>query len=348
MSFDELLEINNKKLSKQYIESLSKDERIALIDPIFNLLRSIGWIYPDDKSKITKEYKRLIDFQPDLSKNDIFNNSSLATYISKYFCHKFYLATTKNKPTMIDNFNNDGLLKKLIKNRLGLDWIDSNEKGPGVNEAFNLSFKMFIQGQRSMRMVSQISIFKPDVAKYLCMKYSNDGDTIFDYSAGFGARMLGAASCNRKYIGVDPWTIDELENMKNYLNLKDVSLIKNGSENVKLEENSIDFSYSSPPYYDQEVYSNESSQAYSQGEDHFYNVYWRKTLENIKFMLKPNKFFGLNVVNFPKMVDIAKEYFGEPVEEIKLRTVRSHLTKGKANKLAPEKYEPVYIFKNEK
>jgi hypothetical protein len=340
MKYDDILEIDGKKLTKQYIESLSKQERIDLIDPIFNLLRDIGWLYPDDDSYINKEWKRLLDYNPDLSNIDLFNNSSLATKICKYFCKKFYLATENGENTMIDNFNNDDTLKKLIYNRLGLEWIDEDKRGPGVNEAFNLSFRMFVQGQRSTSLVSSISIFKPSIAKYMYLKYSNEGDTVYDYSAGWGGRLLGATSCGRKYIGVDPWTTDELQNMADYLKL-DIRLINDGSENIKLEENSIDFSFSSPPYYNQEYYSKDSNQAYNNGEDYFYNTYWKNTLENVRYMLKPGKWFGLNVKNYPKMLDMAKNIYGEPVELVNLQTVRSHLNKSAGIK----KVEYIYMFK---
>lgn len=349
MKYDDLLEINGNKLTKKYIESLSKQDRLDLIDPIFNLLRQTGWLYPDDDSKIKKEYKRLIDLQIDVNKKDLFNNSSLATGICKYFCKKFYLATDLDshgnaKPTMIDVFNNDLLLKRLIHNRLGLDWIDHDGKGPGVNESFNFSFRMAIQAMRSMRLVPSTSIFKPDIAKYMYTKYSNIGDTVYDYSIGWGGRMLGATSCNRKYIGVDPWTTDEVQKMADYLDLKDVTLINDGSENVRLEESSIDFCFSSPPYAAQEIYSTDKRQAYNNGEDYFYNTYWKKTLENIRYMVKPGKYIGVNVKNFPRMVDMANELFGETVEEVNLRTIRSHL--GKTAGI--EKGESIYMFINNK
>ena len=91
----------------------------------------------------------------------------------------------------------------------------------------------------------------------------------------------------------------------------------------------------------------DKSQAYNQGEDYFYNIYWKQTLENVKFMLKPNKWFGLNILaKYTKMVEMAKEQFGEPVEIVQLRTVRSHLTKNINN--SAEKFEPVYMFRNNK
>ena len=127
--------------------------------------------------------------------------------------------------------------------------------------------------------------------------------------------------------------------MRNYFNI-DCVLIDDVSENVKLKKNSIDFAFSSPPYFDQEFYDDDKKQAYNKGEDYFYNVYWKKTLENIKYMLKPGKIFALNVKNFPLMVEMAKEYF-EFTDILYLRTIRSHLNK----KAGTQKMEGIYIFK---
>lgn len=338
--YDKIAIIDGKPITAQYVKTLNFDERNALVEPLFEYFRKQGWLYPDDPSKIKKNWQKLCDFKPDLTANDLFNNSSLCTDICKYFCHNFYEATERNKATMKEVFADDDKLRFLIKNRLGFDWWDKEDN----DETFNISFRMLIQGMRSSRLVPSISIFKPNIAKYLYMKYSQEGDTVFDYSAGWGGRMLGAASCNRKYIGVDPLTTDELEIIKSFLDLKNVTLIKNGSEHIKLDENSIDFSFSSPPYFDQECYSADITQAYNKDESYFYDTYWANTLNNVKFMLKPGKWFGLNVKNYPKMLDMAIEIFGKPVEEVNLRTIRSHLNKSSGI----EKGEPVYMFKNNK
>jgi hypothetical protein len=344
LKFDEIIEINGNKLTKQYIQSLNKEQRLQLIHPIFDILRQNGFIYMDDINKIDKSYKQLLEFKPDITNPLVFNNSSLATDICKYFCHSFYNTTERDSSNIIDNFNNDEILKRIIKNRLGLDWLEDDKRGPGVNEAFNLSFKMIVfQGQRSMRFVNATSIFKPSIAKYMCMKYSELNDIVGDYSCGFGGRLLGAISCGRKYIGIDPLTVPELQKMADYFNI-DCELINNGSEIYCGEKNSIDLMYSSPPYFDQEYYSKDSSQAYNNGEDYFYNIYWKKTLENAKYMLKPNKWFGVNVKNYPKMLDMTCEIFGSIIEEVQLKTVRSHL-----NKTAGYiKHESIYMFKNNK
>lgn len=346
LKFDQVLEINGNKLTSKYIESLNKEQRIALIDPIFNLLRETKFLYPNDDDKTLKRsYQRLVEDKIDLNVDSVFNNSSLCTNVCKYFCHSFYTTAERGSPNLIEIFDDDKKLKRLIANRMGLDWLEADGKGPGVNEAFNLSFKMMIQGMRSMRMINATSMFKPNIAKFICEKYSNPGDLVGDYSCGFGGRLLGTMAAGRRYIGTDPMTTDELEVMASFFEFKDYKLIKSGSEEYRGEENSFDLYWSSPPYYDQEYYSSDISQAYNKDEDYFYNKYWRGTLENVKFMLKPGKWFGLNITEkYTRMILMAKEIFGDPVEIVKLRTVRSHLTKTSGI----EKFEPLFMFKNNK
>ena len=345
MRFDDIIEIDNKKITKKYVQSLSYKEREDLIEPIFNKLRSVGFLFPDNVNVIKKSYKKICDYNPDLSSKDIFNNSSLGTDICKYFCKSFYFATERNKSILIDVFNDDILLKRIIRNRLGMDWLLDTDECSGVNEAFNFSPKMVIQGMRSMRLVPTISIFKPSIAKFVCLKYSNVGDVVGDYSAGFGGRLLGAVSAGRKYVGTDPLTSFELQNMIDFFNINDhAKVIYSGSEHYVGKENSIDLYWSSPPYFDQEVYSQDPSQAYNNGEDYFYDYYWKNTLKNVKFMLKPQKWFGLNVKNYPRMLDMAISIFGNYKETVTLRTIRSHLTKSAGT----QKEEYIYMFINDK
>lgn len=338
MLFDDTIEIDGIKLTAHYIESLSLDDREKLIDPIFRYFRNLSFIFPDDINKVKQSYKNLCLHVPDLSSKELYNNSSLATDVCKYFCHTFYYATGDARSrNMIELFNDDDVLKRVIDNRLGRKWGDL------TNQSFNFSSKMIIQGMRSMRLINMTSIFKPSIAKYICTKYSNEGDTVYDYSAGFCGRILGAASCNRKYIGADPLTTDDINKAIKELELKNCEAHKIGSEHFCLEENSVDLCFSSPPYYDQEFYSKDETQAYNKGEEYFFNVYWKKTLKNCKYMLKPGKKFVLNVKNQEKMLDMAKEMFILE-DEILLKTVRSHLNK---KNISAVKHESIYIFNND-
>ena len=350
-NYKTIIEINGNKMCKEYIASLNREQREVLVVPMFNYFRGIGFQYPDlEIEKFHEEYKKLCNYYFDISKNDIYNNSSLATCICQYFCRYPLYNSTERKgkklnKTLLENFNDDKTLMNICRNRLGLGWYDEEP-----NSTFNITPKMVMyQGQRSMRLIPQTSFFKPGVAKAIYLKYSQEGDVIFDYSAGFGARALGALSCGRKYIGVDPLTSNEVIDMLKFLDIEEdrYKLIKGGSEDYIGGENSIDFTFSSPPYYDQEYYSSDSSQAYNRGEDYFYNVYWLKTLKNCKFMLKKDKLFALNILaKYDKMVEMAKAEFGDIVDTFYLRTVRSHLNK--TGKEDAQKFEPVYVFRNRK
>jgi len=336
MTFNEIITISGNKLSRKYVESLNKKERIALIEPIFEEFRKNGFLYPDDVEKLLTEWERLNKF---VCADDkiIFNNSSLGTFICRYFCKSFYEATEPKKENMVELFNDDETLKSVIKNRLGIDWYQ--QKGKDDVEAFPISFRQIVQGFRSSRKVPMISMFKPTVAKTLYERYSNIGDTVYDFSMGFGGRLLGAMSCGRKYVGVDPLTADELNVMKKHFNFKNCKLVNGVSEEFYLLRDSIDFVMSSPPYFNQEVYSKDVRQAYNKGEDYFYNVYWSQTLDNIWDMLKPGKIFALNVKNYPKMFEMAENKFNH-IDTMYLRTIRSHLNKTAGT----EKLEPIYIF----
>lgn len=338
--FEEEIIINGNQLTKKYVQSLNKEQREELILPIFNYFRSRGFIYPDNEDKLWSEYKRICNYKCDLDNKEIFNNDSTGTYICKYFCKSFYNGTEKGKKDIIELFNDDECLKKVIRNRLGLDWYQLH--GEDDREAFTISNRQLVQGMRSSRKVSMITIFKPVAAKYIYEKYSMPDDLVYDYSAGFGGRLLGAASCGRRYIGVDPLTSSELRNMIKYFRLNDCNVITDVSENFRMNGESVDLTFSSPPYYDQEVYSSDLSQAYNKGENYFYNTYWAKTLDNCHYMLKPGKIFALNVKNYPKMLDMACDKF-KLIDEIYLRTVRSHLNK----KAGTEKMESIYIFRKE-
>ena len=128
------------------------------------------------------------------------------------------------------------------------------------------------------------------------------------------------------------------------MELKNIKLIQGKSEDIVLEENSIDFAFSSPPYYNIEIYSDNNNQAYNKGEDYFYNTYWNNTLKNIQYMLKPNKCFALNVAGVPKMVDYAKEYFGYIIDTVEFTMPRNQ--NNRKNKQGLNKSEYIYIFRN--
>jgi hypothetical protein len=330
----DIIVVDGKELNSEYLVGLSREEKERLVLPIFNILRNMGWNYPKlTETRLFSEYKSLC-----LSEGSLNNNSSAATNICKHFCESFYRVLNKKGKSIVDIWNDDELLKQVIRNRLVLTWESKND------ENFNITPRMIIQGMRSMSLAPLTSIFKPTIAKYICERYSEPGDLVGDYSAGFGGRLLGAMSSGRRYFGTDPLTSPELQKMIDFYGFKNCNVECIGSENYFGKENFYDLYWSSPPYYNYEIYSKDKTQAYNNGKEYFFDIYWKNTLLNVRYMLKSGKWFGLNVKGVPRMLEMAKDIFGEPKEYVSLDTKRSHLRGNSELK----KIECVYMFKNNK
>lgn len=163
---------------------------------------------------------------------------------------------------------------------------------------------------RSMNTVAEVYNFRPLTARYIYENFVPQNGIVYDYSCGFGGRMLGAAiSANSvKYIGTDPNT----ETHSNLLKLKDF-LVDSGFEATRFEiynecsedfklpelEGKVDAAFSSPPYYDIERYCDEPTQSWIKHRTYssWFNDYMKKTIENIFFYLKPGGKFIINIKN---------------------------------------------------
>lgn len=128
-------------------------------------------------------------------------------------------------------------------------------------------------------------------------------------NCGFGGRMLGALSSknNYKYVGTDPCTetMYHLHELGEYIEMvtgreDSYELHCCGSEDFRGPANSIDFAFSSPPYFNLEVYSDEPTQCYNKFPklEEWLEGYVRATIKNIHHMLKPGHFYAVNIADF--------------------------------------------------
>lgn len=165
----------------------------------------------------------------------------------------------------------------------------------------------FRNSQTSVVNASKVANFSPKTARKIYEKFCPTFNaTILDYSCGFGARMLGCLTSpyNYKYIGIEPnselneqlekfseWVCNSLHRVNN------TALYKTGSEVFHRElVNTVDLSFSSPPYFNLEIYTDEESQSANkdtQYED-WVKYYMIPTIQNIYQYTKPG---GLHLVN---------------------------------------------------
>ena len=164
-------------------------------------------------------------------------------------------------------------------------------------------------------------------AKFLYEHFTEhikDNDiTVYDPSAGWGGRILGAMCTNRRlhYIGTDPNpdNVGRYESVAEFYNThcfqsnpfwgritpNTYSVFTNGSEeiynepNFKKYEGQVDFVFTSPPYFNREQYSQDENQsfkkfsAYEDWRDNFL----KPTLTTAYKMLKDDRYICWNIAD---------------------------------------------------
>jgi hypothetical protein len=209
-----------------------------------------------------------------------------------------------------------------------------------------------------------VSNFRPTAAAALYDRYLPDsGGAVWDMSAGFGGRMLGALSCSRvtKYIGTDPATLtmdglremrDEMLPMMEHLgyHAPEVELHKIGSEDFVPPTDSLDVCMSSPPYSGHERYSDEPTQSYIKfpTNDEWLQGYMRMTLNNCRIGLKRDGFLVINIAGVKRYPALHEDFVALAVANgwRLVETLQLTLSKipGSGKQEASYKYEPIYVF----
>jgi len=219
--------------------------------------------------------------------------------------------------------------------------------------------------RRSLELVTgeNIQNFKPQnaraIVEHLCpVLWGN----IYDYSAGYGGRLLGIGSSNMNYnyTAVDPNT--ETVNYLQYFNslIKQATgvegtIVQSVSEDYQPED--VDLAFSSPPYFNLEKYSDEPTQCMVNYTtlDEWFDGYVVPTMTNIHNGLNNDGVFATNIADYKtygqkEPVEVCERWV-ETAEKIGFKhtgTIKMMLNTrpGVGNdKLAGrEKFEGVYVF----
>jgi intein-encoded DNA endonuclease-like protein/tRNA1(Val) A37 N6-methylase TrmN6 len=306
-----IISYHGKKLSKQNIVKMTSEEKELASDFVFDYFRRYGFPYP----KYTDE-QLILDFANLQNTNctkivnesygrNITRISNAGLKIFKHFSPHFFEMKNSKRPSMVSAFNDDEMLKKVIRNRMGISY----------KETFNITGNMIRQGFKNAHVSFAGSVFKPALVKFVYDNFAPERSTVLDISMGFGQRLLGAMASSKvdKYIGIDPWQcqIEAAKKMTELLGFNSrVEFHQIGSENLNIEQK-VDFCFSSPPFFDKEIYVKEDSQAYSNGLDNFINDWWMKTIENVHRIIITDGTLILNMDNYIGKILISKasKYF---------------------------------------
>lgn len=304
-----------------------------------------------------KELQTLINFDhAKLYENGVIRPTMHAQGLSwSYFPHSWGVRCNDMR-TPEEVFNDPSLFMKAIRKRMKL-----------VTRINDVEIRKALRTKSGAQGVSN---FRPSAAAAIYHHFlPEQGGVVWDMSAGFGGRPLGAMACSRvrKYIGTDPSTLTMagLREMKAKLlpmseelwperPKLEIELHQCGSEDFPPEPESVDLCFTSPPYFDCEKYADEPTQSYIKfpTPEKWMNGFMKQTLANCRRALKPDGHLVINIAGvktYPELVtdfkQLAEDNGWEKTGEAGLQLFRMMGTRKREKGYEVMKTEPLLIFR---
>ena len=285
-------------------EKLDDEGKERMVDEVLAIYREVD-VFPIQyfsEAGVMNEISKCIEYPAKFEGNVVHCGAGIGTVVCNYlFPNLFDVPSqhdlTKDKEgaeTAYLKFKSDEFLRRSIK------FCFSYKNGCPVPTN--------VMG--GLRLVgSTPTNFRPMNAKAIYERFAPKGGTIYDFCCGFGGRLLGCLSSknNYKYVGTDPntETMYNLHRLGEYIEMvtgreDSYELHCCGSEDFRGPANSVDFAFSSPPYFDLEVYSDEPTQCFNKFPvlEDWLEGYVRGTIKNIHHMLKPGCCYAVNIADF--------------------------------------------------
>jgi len=331
-------------------ESYDKDPS-GTIDSVFDLYRSRG-IIPIDyytESGLVNAIREFASAKYNTVQGDVIGlGNNQGQKINRFVFTNMMTAEPKGRGSnsLRDRFLDDAKLKRAI--RICFEFRDGN----------NLVYPTAMRRALELVTGENIQNFKPQnaraIVEHLCPVMWG---RVYDYSAGYGGRLLGITSSNMhyQYIGVDPNT--ETVERLNYLN----SLIPNSgtivqSVSEEYEPEDIDCAFSSPPYFNLEKYSDEDTQCMVRYTtlDEWFDGYVEPSIRKIMGGLSTGGIFATNIADYKtskeeffvvqRWIQTAEKVGFQYQGMIKMM-LNTRPGVGNDKLAGREKYEGVYVFK---
>ena len=326
------------------------EERERLVEWLFNLIRSRDnavplHVWSDDI--FNKIVSSLCDIDTNVTYQDgAYSLNNIGANILTQFFPEILDVVKSGKASPRDFFKDD---KRLLGYcRTILKYCTSSLE----------MFKMM-----SFRGSSRCYNFRPATAKALYELYGKDNCKVLDTSSGFGGRLLGffTAKNTSEYAGIDPNTADSCNKFIEFMQMrfginKKAYVNKIGSEDFTIEnypqyENYFDISFTSPPYFNIERYSDDITQSHVKFNtyDLWIDGFYRNTIYNSCNSLKLDGVFAVNI----SWVDNIKEYTEEFLNDCGFYIIkedkyllRIHPRESSYGSDKMSKYEPIWVAKH--
>lgn len=345
------------QLTKEMWTSADDAGKLVIEDEAFNIYRSRG-ILPISYYSLEGCRQQVLDLK---NKSTLVENGviGVGNTSGQSFC-RFWFQNMQDA-RVVDNanvslysrFHNDRKLRRAIR----LCYKYRNEGDKTVIPQ-NL--------RRALELVNggTIQNFKPMNARavweYIC---PNLFGRVLDFSSGYGGRMLGAMTSNMRYhyTGIDPNTdtfrgLDALGSLINEVVGTSYEMYNTVSEEFDPEAGAYDAAFSSPPYFNLEIYTDEPTQCMNRytNMDVWFEHYVEPTLRMLHKGLDQDGIYAVNIADYKiakeefkildRWIELSKKMNFEYQETVQMMlNTRPGVGNGKMDKI--QKFEGVYIFK---
>jgi hypothetical protein len=339
----------------EYTTERYKQTPEQVIEDVFNIYRGINIVpinYYTEAGVIDAIKNLQSSSYNEVDKGVIGLGNNQGQGINRFLFPNMMTAEPKGRGSnsLKDRFNDDTKLRRAIRICFEFRTGDNLASPTALRRALEL-----VTGENVQNFKSQNA---RAIAEYLCpILWGN----VYDYSAGYGGRLLGITSSNMRYnyTGIDPNT--ETINNLNYLNELVLRATSNSgtiiqSVSEEYEPNDIDLAFSSPPYFNLEKYSDEPTQCMNRYTtlDEWFEGYVVPTMKNIYKGLNSDGIFATNIADYKSYGN--KEYLVcdrwiETAESLGFKhnkTIKMMLNTrpgvGNDKTAGREKWEGVYVF----
>ena len=226
--------------------NLSDEEFEAIVETLAEELENVSFIPQYTNAQL---YKDWVDLKKWKTTDDFINSTNrVGMKLCEHFFPNFYDIADNKGNSFNTMWKKDNLIKILRWNRKSHSTPYLSELKRGI---------YFCCG------MTKSTMYRPQMMKMICDYYSPN--IVLDPCMGWGGRMLGAVASGAHYIGFDPntETYNNLQKMAKFLDIENkVTLIYDDAMNMdKHNLPNVDLVLTSPPYFDLEVYTNETTQS---------------------------------------------------------------------------------------
>ena len=326
------------------------------VEIVFKHFRKVGFPH---FTLTTSEKNRVIEHLKKIKINTLWNSKMITKNNYGYdLCNSYHHHMQSVRSHMTE--------KKLCNSPMDT-FLDDTKLKMAIRKCIVYDNKLHEKSLRSGlkfygNCVKRVSNFRQTAAKAIYQTFlPNDGGKVYDPSMGYGGRILGAMSSEKvlHYTGTDPCqlTMTGLKQFtEDFSSFKDkTTLIQDGSENSDkyIKKNSIDLVFTSPPYFNCEVYSDEETQSWKQfsTKEMWMQGFMKKTMENCKSFIKKDGYIIINIANVKTYPNIEEDFVKMATKDVGLNLV-DNLKLELANiaivnsggKNTEVKSEPIFVF----